>query len=132
MKFPVVCAVVASLLCAVTAVTYTTYTDNTCSTPVTSSGVDNPQVVSLNKCYKTNSGDYQKFHSCAVGGKAAMALYTDDGCTSKKAGSDNEFEIGKCLELVDGKGRKFTCDPASSLSVAFLAVFAAILTVCVF
>jgi hypothetical protein len=133
MKFLAQCVVVASLLCAVSAVTYTMYTDAACATPVTATSSNpNPEVVSINKCVTViGSGFYQKIHACATGGKAAGALYTDSGCSAKQAESDFEVDEGKCTPRGSGS-QKLTCDPASSLSVAFLAVFASVLAMFVF
>jgi hypothetical protein len=73
---------------------------------------------------------YQKISSC--GTKASSAQYTDSSCSNKVAGSDQEIEVGKCDLRSNQLYLKLTCDPASSLSVAFLAVVAAVLSLCLF
>jgi hypothetical protein len=134
MKFLAQCVFAVSLLCAVSAVTVTMYTDSACATPVASTSSDpNPEVVNINKCLiVTGQSYYIKFSACATGGKAAGALYSDSGCSAKQAGSEFEFDEGKCTREGPGGSTKVTCDPASSLSLAFLAVFASVLAMFVF
>jgi hypothetical protein len=131
MKFLVQCVVAASLFCAVAAVTYTKYTDLLCATPVP--GSSNPETVGINKCVSISGQSfYQKIHACATGGKVAGAQYTDSACSAKKPNTDFDYDVGKCMLIEGGGSQKITCDPASSLSVAFLAVFASVLAMCVF
>jgi len=133
MKFLVQCVFATSLFCAVAAVSYTSYTDASCATAVAATtAAPNPEVVGLNSCVKVAGGDYQKIHACADTGKVAGALYSDSSCSTKRADSDFEFDVGKCRQVVGGGSQKLTCAPASSLSVAFLAVFASMLAVCMF
>jgi hypothetical protein len=136
MKFLVQCVFATSLFCAVAAVSYTTYTDASCATAVAAtSAAPNPIVVGLNSCVKiagTNPIEYQKIHACADPGKVAGALYSDSSCSTKQADSDFDYDVGKCIAIRGGTSQKLTCAPASSLSVAFLAVFASMLAVCMF
>jgi hypothetical protein len=126
MKFLVLCLVATSLLCAVSAVTYTFYSDSNCASPSGS-----PSVVAVDQCFKpSGSSFYQKISSC--GTKASIALYTDSSCSNKVEDSDQEIEVGKCHLRTNLQFLKLTCDPASSLSVAFLAVVAAVLSLCLF
>jgi hypothetical protein len=66
-------------------------------------------------------------------GENAGALYSDSGCSAKlPVDPDINVDVGKCIQIDVGEYQKLTCDPASSLSVAFLAVFASVLAMFVF
>ena len=134
MKFLVQGVFATSLFCAVAAVSYTTYTDVSCATAVAAtSAAPNPTVVGLNSCVKiAGTNNYQKINACADPGKVAGATYSDSSCSTKKADTDFSYDVGKCIATEGGGSQKLTCAPASSLSVAFLAVFASMLAVCVF
>jgi hypothetical protein len=135
MKFLVQCVFATSLFCAVAAVSYTSYTDASCATAVAATtAAPNPEVVGLNSCVKIAgaANNFQKIHACADPGKVAGARYSDSSCSTKKADTDFDLDVGKCIPSEGGGSQKLTCAPASSLSVAFLAVFASMLAVCMF
>ena len=132
MKSVTLCAVAISLICAASAVTYIEYNDATCATPTASTtAAPNPTVVSLNGCVLITGSspvEYQKISSCTPNGKVSVAYYSDSGCSNKKSGTDAELDVDKCLAITGGRSRKVTCDSASSASLAFVAIFAAMVT----
>ena len=129
MKYLALCTVAISLIGVASAVTYTFYNDLTCSTPTaTTSSSPNPVVINLNGCLKIvgRDSEYQKISSCTPNGKLSVALYTDSACSNKIKDSDEEINTNKCIpDLIKGNSKLATCDPASSVSLAFLTVIAA-------
>ena len=129
MKFVVYGAVAASLFAIAAAVTITQYTDTACKTAVTNSAsTPNPFVASLNTCtkYTCDGADcvYVKATACG-GGKVTSGTYRDDKCvTVLQAVSTSDTD--KC-KTEDGGSNMVTCASTSSVTMAFLAVAAAVL-----
>jgi hypothetical protein len=125
MKFVVYVAVAASLFAIAAAVTITQYTDTACKTAVTNSASSpNPFVASLNACTKYMDGVYVKATACG-GGKVTSGTYSDDKCaTVLQAVSTSDTD--KCM-TGGGGSNMVTCASTSSVTMAFLAVAAAVL-----
>ena len=126
MKFITYVAIAATLFAVAAAVTSTTYTDTACKTAAAGTAdAPNPLVLKLNECTKVGtSGGYGKASACATGGKYAGGFYSDDKCaTLVQAQAGDE---GKCVTLGTGS-MMTTCASTSSVTMAFLAVAAAVL-----
>ena len=124
MKFVVYVAVAASLFAIAAAVTRTTYSDAACKTAVpTAATAPNPFVFPLNTCTKYAENVYGKATACG-GGKVTSGAYSDDKCTT---GSASTSDTDKCVASQGGGSEMVTCASTSSVTVAFLAVAAAVL-----
>ena len=126
MKFVVYVALAASLFAIAAAVTLTDYTDTACKTvKATTTDQPNPFTANLNTCTKYGDRGYLKIATCATGGKVAGLSYSDAACTQLVGGGIAGDE-GKCV--VDGTTSSMvTCASTSSVTMAFLAVAAAVL-----
>jgi hypothetical protein len=125
MKFVVYVALAASLFAIAAAVTRTSYSDAACKTAVPSSATSpNPFVSTLNACTKYIDGVYVKATACG-GGKVTSGTYSDDKCatvSSPASASDTDT-----CEPGGGGSAMVTCASTSSVTMAFLAVAAAVL-----
>ncbi len=134
MKFAAFSVIAISILSVAAAVTVTFYSDAACATAVPTSTADpNPFVTALNACTKYMTipvvgSIYIKATACATGGKIVSQSYTDDKCTVK-SGAEQTTDEGKC-NPGNGASSKTTCDPASSVTLASIAVAAAVLAFC--
>lgn len=132
MRFVALCAVAISLICVASAVTITQYNDASCGTPTATTAANpNPQQLISNTCTSVRGGDYFiMVSSCTSKGQITYAYYSDAACAKKDEETDIIRPTDKCI--VQGRSStssiKFTCDSASSVGLAFLAVFAAVLT----
>jgi hypothetical protein len=129
MKFITYVAIAATLFAVAAAVTTTIYSDSACKNAVpTTSALPNPFVANLNACTKfTTVGQvsiYVKATACG-GGKTTGQLYSDDKCATPQ-GDATISNTDKC-ESSDGVYRMTTCASTSSVTMAFLAVAAAVL-----
>jgi hypothetical protein len=125
MKFVVYVAVAASLFAIAAAVTVTYYTDTACKTvKATTTDDPNPFTAVLNTCTKQGAQGYIKMVGCVTGGKVGGGMYTDDKCTA--LGGAIVADEGKCM-TGDGGSSMVTCASTSSVTMAFLAVAAAVL-----
>ena len=129
MKFVVYVALAASLFAIAAAVTINQYTDTACKTlKATTTDDPNPFTATLNTCTKQGAKSYVKMAGCITGGKIGGVGYapTDDKCALAPA-----FVIvadeGKCTASQGGGSQMITCDSTSSVTMAFLAVAAAVL-----
>ena len=140
MKFFAISFVAICLFGAAAAVTMTFYTDAKCATPATSTtDSPNPIVGPLNGCTKLMTQSqlgvsvtiYVKPTACATGGKATVGMYIDDKCTTRAPNvpADIPNNEGTCDTTTSGS-QKVTCDPASSVTLASVAVAAAVLAFC--
>jgi hypothetical protein len=130
MKFTTYVAIAATLFAVASAVTITQYTDAACKTAEASStDMANPFVASLNACTKYGSvlgvTIYVKATVCAAG-KVTSARYTDSACAVKIPLSDDISDTDKCNPQGVGSSM-ITCSSTSSVTMAFLAVAAAVL-----
>ncbi len=124
MKFTTYVAIAATLVAVASAVTLTQYSDAACKTVVaTSDASPNPFVAKLSECTKYGSQGYVKMAACASG-KYAGAMYSDDKCVTLK-----DALVGDSDKCVAGGGGSamITCASTSSVTMAFLAVAAAVL-----
>ena len=140
MKFIAFSFIAIILFGVAAAITQTKYTDNKCTTPVaTSAALANPFVATLNTCTKYMSVTspvamtiYLKATVCVTGGKVTGGMFSDDKCATKL--EDLAGDEGKCvMEGPAGSAQtsmKITCDPASSVTLASIAVAAAVLVFC--
>ncbi len=133
MKFAAFSVIAISILSVAVAVTTTFYSDATCTTAAAATAqTPNPFVTALNACTKYASNGagaiYMKATACATGGKVISQAYTDDKCTIT-TGSEATTDEGKC-DAGTSASRKTTCDPASSVTLASIAVAAAVLAFC--
>jgi hypothetical protein len=123
MKFTTYVAIAATLVAVASAVTLTQYSDAACKTVVaTTDAAPNPFVAKLTECTKYGPL-YIKMAACASG-KYAGALYSDDKCATP-----SEALVGDIDKCVAGGGGSsmITCASSSSVTMAFLAVAAAVL-----
>jgi hypothetical protein len=132
MKFATYVAIAATLFAVASAVTLTQYSDAACKTAVaTSADSPNPFVAKLNECTKYGSlagvSFYIKATTCAAG-KVTSARYGDSACAVKIPLSDDISDTDKCVaNSVGGGSSMITCSSTSSVTMAFLAVAAAVL-----
>ncbi len=125
MKFVVYVAVAASLFAIAAAVTITDYTDTACKTAkATTTDEPTPFVATVNTCTKYGNLGYVKWSACTTGGKYAGMAYSDEKCAS--AGGVLGGDEGKCRPNSGGSAI-ITCASTSSVTMAFLAVAAAVL-----
>ena len=125
MKFTTYVAIAATLFAVASAVTMTTYSDAACKTAVTgSAAMPNPFVANLNTCTKYIDGVYIKATACG-GGKVTSGAYSDDKCATAASPADTS-DTDKCQPGGGGSGM-VTCASTSSVTMAFLAVAAAVL-----
>ncbi len=130
MKFTTYVAIAATLFAVASAVTITQYTDAACKTATaTSTDSPNPFVANLNECAKYGSFGgvtiYVKATICAAG-KVTSARYGDSACAVKIPLSDDISDTDKCTPAGSGSSM-ITCSSTSSVTMAFLAVAAAVL-----
>ena len=126
MKFVVYVAVAASLFAIAAAVTVTYYTDTACKTVrATSTDDPNPFVATLGTCTKQGTQGYAKMIGCVTGGKVGGGMYSDDKCASPT--DVIAVDEGKCLPMGTTASYLVTCASTSSVTMAFLAVAAAVL-----
>ncbi len=123
MKFAFFCVIVLGILSVALAVTMTTYSDAACTTVSTAANPIPVVVANLNSCTKMSSTEYVKPSACITGGKVAGFSFADAACTG--TGTPFIADEGKCEAKV-----KITCDPASSVTLASIAVAAAVLAFC--
>ena len=127
MKFIVFSVIAISVLSVAVAVTSTSYTDAACATPVASTtDSPNPFVVALNACGKSGGGSI-KPTACVSNGAGTYSSFTTADCTG--TASPVVFQSDKCVQFMTGS-RKITCDSASSVALASVAVAAAVLAFC--
>ena len=127
MKFVVYVALAASLFAIAAAVTSTDYSDSACKTAVpTAATAPNPFVFPLNTCAKYAENIYGKATACG-GGKVTTGGYSDANCATALGPAAAAYDTDKCILAEGGKYRIYTCASTSSVTVAFLAVAAAVL-----
>ena len=127
MKFVVYVALAASLFAIAAAVTGTDYSDSACKTAIpTAATAPNPFVYTLNTCTKYAEGIYAKATACG-GGKVTTGAYSDANCATVLGPAAAAFDTDKCIAGTGGGFRMFTCSSTSSVTMAFLAVAAAVL-----
>ena len=125
MKFTTYVAIAATLFAVASAVTMTTYSDAACKTAVVgSAAMPNPFVANLNTCTKYSDTIYVKATACG-GGKVTSRAYTDATCATG-AGAESTSDTDKCV-AGGGASQMITCASTSSVTMAFLAVAAAVL-----
>ena len=125
MKFTTYVAIAATLFAVASAVTVTQYTDAACKTATaTSDASPNPLVANLGTCTKSGTGSYVKFSACAAG-KYVGASYSDDKCATQDKTLNGDTDA--CKASGDGGSTMVTCASTSSVTMAFLAVAAAVL-----
>ncbi len=124
MKFITYVAIAATLFAVAAAVTITEYTDAACKTAeAATTDAPNPIVLKMNECTKVGPV-FGKASACATGGKYAGAMYSDDKCANQVAAYTGDE--GKCVAAAGGF-QLTTCASTSSVTMAFLAVAAAVL-----
>ena len=128
MKFIVFSVIAISVLSVAVAVTSTYYTDAACATPVAST-TDNPNpfVVALNACGKFGTASI-KPTACVSNGAGTYSQFTTADCTG--TATPVVFQSDKCLASGSTGSKKITCDSASSVALASVAVAAAVLAFC--
>jgi hypothetical protein len=127
MKFTTYVAIAATLFAVASAVTLTQYTDAACKTvTATSDASPNPFVGNLATCTKYGTSGYVKMSACAAG-KYVGAMYsnTDDKCAAA-AVMALTGDTDTC-KVETGGSSMVTCASTSSVTMAFLAVAAAVL-----
>ena len=125
MKFTTYVAIAATLFAVASAVTRTVYTDAACKTVTASSdAAPNPFVANLNTCTKYSDTIYVKATACG-GGKVTSRAYTDAQCATGQ-GPESTTDTDKCV-AGGGASQMITCASTSSVTMAFLAVAAAVL-----
>jgi hypothetical protein len=129
MKFIVFSAIAISVLSLAVAVTQTFYTDAACATPVVSTTDEpNPMVVALNACRKMGATSSVKPTACVSNGAGTFSDYRSADCTG--TAEPEAFVSDKCVSAGPSGSKKITCDSASSVALASVAVAAAVLALC--
>ena len=139
---PAILAILAlSAISVAAAVTFNAFTDTACATMASNPvlGLANPSIATLNSCtksYKIGSQQtYVKYTVCSATA-ATSQIYNDDKCTVV-AGTPAADVPGKCTLTNDAdmdpvKSYKITCDSASTATITFVSVVAALLAVSLF
>ncbi len=128
MKFIVFSVIAISVLSLAVAVTQTYYTDAACATPAVGTTENpNPQVTALNACMKLGATSSVKPTACGNGAGSYSRFVTAD-CTGVAV--PFPFVTDKCLPTGISGSSKYTCDSASSVALASVAVAAAVLAFC--
>jgi hypothetical protein len=124
MKFVTYVAVAASLFAIAAAVQQTTYTDTACKTmTAATTAAPNPFSTNLGACTAYMGGSV-KMISCASGGAFVGASYSDAACATLDGAITGTAD--KCTPAGSGS-YLVTCSSTSSVTMAFLAVAAAVL-----
>jgi len=129
MRATTMCLLALCIVGSALGVTQTFYTDNTCKTKAPSPFLDisNPWIARTNTCtkYLTVAGQpsYSKITACSSTSVSYIYCSSPD-CSANCFPSTTEA-VGKCL-TVSGTNYIITCDPASTVSLALLAVAAAV------
>ncbi len=124
MKFVIYVAVAASLFAISAAVTITYYSDTACKTVLAgTTAVPNPFTTNLGAC-TAYAGAFVKMISCASNGNYVGAAYSDAGCATL-----SEAIVGTADKCTAAGAVSYmtTCSSTSSVTMAFLAVAAAVL-----
>ncbi len=124
MKFTTYVAIAASLFAVASAVTMTLYSDADCKTAkATSDAAPTPFVTKMGDCTKYGT-NYVKAAGC-TGTAYVAAMYSEDKCVTPVDAMTGITD--KCEAHGSGVYRIVTCASTSSVTMAFLAVAAAVL-----